>query len=174
MNRMKDLVLKAAEQEVRIIAMPLGSNRREEWDAFAEALRGSNILAIVSAGNDGRDIDEDPVYPASLELDNIITVTSADGFGRLAPGANWGRTAVDIMLPAENAAVTDFRGSSGVASGSSYAVPRLAALAARILERQPELSMNQLKQHLLARAIPSPFEKANVVAAGWIPDPAAD
>ena len=79
-----------------------------------------------------------------------------------------------VSLPAENLEVTDFRGASGIASGSSYAVPRLAALAARILEETPELTAMDLKARILARAKPSPFEETGRVAAGWIADPMAD
>ena len=101
-------------------------------------------------------------------------MTSADGFGRLAPGSNWGAVSVDVMLPAENLEIVDFRGASGTASGSSYAVPRLAALAARLLARNPGLGPAELKARILARATPSPFEPKRVVAAGWIPDPLSD
>jgi subtilisin family serine protease len=154
--------------------MPLGSNRPGDWTAFEKAMRAHpNVLAIVSAGNNGRDLDQVPLWPAVLTLDNMIVVTSADTFGRLAAGSNWGRTSVDIMLPAENVPVVDFRGASGKASGSSYAVPRLAALAARIVSRQPGISVNALKERIHARATPSPYEKV-VVAIGWIPDPLRD
>jgi len=174
MDRMAQIVERAARDKVRILAMPLGSSDPADWSAFAQAIKDKDILAIVSAGNNGRDIDETPVYPAALDLANMLTVTSADGFGRLAPGSNWGRSSVDIMLPAENLTVTDFRGASGVTSGSSYAVPRLAALAARILKAEPDLTAAELKTRLLARASASPFEDEQVVSAGWIPDPAAD
>ncbi|MEO0978676.1 MAG: S8 family serine peptidase [Pseudomonadota bacterium] len=174
MTRMADLVEHAAANGVKILAMPLGSRNASDWDAFAAALKNQDILAIVSAGNDGRDIDEVPVYPAALNLENLLTVTSADAFGRLAQGSNWGAVSVDLMLPAENMEVTDFRGASGVASGSSYAVPRLAALAARLLEREPDLTALELKKKILARAVPSPFEQERLVSAGWIPDPQAD
>ncbi len=174
MSRMADLVARAAKAGARILAMPLGSRKSGDWRAFERALRGRDILAVVSAGNDGRDIDKDPVYPAALTLENILTVTSADAFGRLASGSNWGAEAVDVMLPAENLEIIDFRGASGRASGSSYAVPRLAALAARILARDPGLNAAELKARILARATPSPFERKGVVSAGWIPDPASD
>ena len=174
MARMGVLVDRAATANVRILAMPLGSRRPDDWQTFEAALRRHDILAVVSAGNDGRDIDDVPVFPAALPLDNILTVTSADGFGRLADGANWGAGHVDIMLPAENIDIVDFRGAKGTASGSSYAVPRLAALAARMLQRDPDLSAADLKARILARATPSPFERGNVVSAGWIPDPLAD
>ena len=174
MSRMGELVRRAADAGARILAMPLGSRRPEDWRAFESALRGRDVLAVVSAGNNGRDIDRDPVFPAALALDNILTVTSADGFGRLAPGSNWGAVSVDVMLPAENLEVVDFRGASGTASGSSYAVPRLAALAARLLARDPGLSAAELKSRILAVAAPSPYEREGVVSAGWIPDPLAE
>ena len=64
----------------------------------------------MSAGNNGQDIDTTPLYPATLPLDNMLVVTSSDGFGKLAELG--GR--VDIMLPAERVPVTDFRGSRHV------------------------------------------------------------
>ena len=174
MSRMGELVRRAAEASARILAMPLGSRNPEDWREFENALAGHDILAVVSAGNDGRDIDRDPVYPAASALENMLVVTSADGFGRLARGSNRGRVSVDVMLPAENVEIVDFRGASGTASGSSYAVPRLAALAARLLAREPGLSAARLKARILARATPSPYEREGVVAAGWIPDPLSD
>ena len=171
MARMGELVERAAAAGARVLAMPLGSRNPEDWTAFAEALRARpQLLAIVSAGNDGEDIDENPLWPATLDLPNMIVVTSADGFGRLAPGSNWGAASVDLMLPAENVPVIDFRGASGTASGSSYAVPRLAALAARILAERPKLATEELIREIYAQATPSPYEE-DVVAVGWIPDP---
>ncbi|MFY0690485.1 MAG: S8 family serine peptidase [Paracoccaceae bacterium] len=171
MRRLGDIVAHAARSGVRILAMPLGSRTREDWLSFEAALAEHDILAVVSAGNNGRSIDQDPVYPAALTAERMLTVTSADAFGRLAEGSNWGAESVDIMLPAENLPIVDFRGASGVASGSSYAVPRLAAMAARLLAREPDLSALELKARLLARAAPSPFERDGVLAAGWIPNP---
>ena len=171
-NRFGALVARAAAAGARVIAAPLGSARREDWMAFEAALRAHpEILAIVSAGNSGRDLDRAPIWPAALDLPNIVTVTSADDFGRLARGSNWGAETVDLMLPAENQPVIDFRGAKSRASGSSYAVPRLAALAARLLAKRPELTMEELKQAIFSRAAPSPYEPGKL-RVGWIPDPA--
>ena len=171
MMRMGDVVERAAKAGVAIIAMPLGSRDPDEWAVFSDAMRAHpEMLAIVSAGNDGEDIDKRPLWPAALDLENIITVTSSDGFGRLAPGSNWGAISVDIMLPAENLDVIDFRGAEGKASGSSYAVTRLAALAARLLQADPSLEADALRTLIFSHAVPSPYED-DVVAVGWIPDP---
>ena len=174
MTRMGDVVAHAVKAGATILAMPLGSRDPDDWITFADAMRAHpEVLAIVSAGNDGRDIDESPLWPAALDLDNIITVTSSDGFGRLAPGSNWGAKSVDIMLPAENLDVIDFRGAEGKASGSSYAVTRLAALAVRLLSVDPTLTSDKLKAAIFSRAVPSPYVD-NVIAVGWLPDPLQD
>ncbi len=175
MTRMAEAVRLAATAGASIIAMPMGSRRPEDWTDFSEAAATHpEILFVVSAGNDGRDIDKTPLYPASLFLGNMIVVTSADDFGRLAPGSNWGAVSVDLMVPAEQLKVTDYRGARGTASGSSYAVPRVAALAARLKGANPDWSADDLKQAIFARSV-APLERGPPrVAVGWIPNPADD
>ena len=132
------------------------------------------MLFIVSAGNDGIDIDADPLYPAASDLDNMLVVTSADDFGRLARGSNWGARHVDLLVPAESVDVTDHRGARVQASGSSYAVPRVAALAVRLLAANPDWTTDELIAAIAARAVPGMDRGAPRVRLGWLPDPAAD
>ncbi len=174
MSRMAAIVSHAARAGIVIVAMPLGSNRAGDWRAFEEAAsKHPEILFVVSAGNNGRDIDTRPVYPAALELANMIAVTSAEADGHLARGSNWGAKSVDLLVPAEDLPVTDFRGRASRASGSSFAVPRIAALAARLLARHPGWRAPELRAAILARAKPTP-ESANRVAMGLIADPVRD
>lgn len=175
MARMADLVADADRKGVIIVLLPMGSDDRADWRAFEETARTRpHMLFLVSAGNNGRDIDAAPVYPAALGLDNILTVTSSDAFGRLAPGSNWGRRRVDVMVPGEGIAVVDHRGAEGKASGSSFAVPRVAALAARLLARHPEWRAPELKRAILGRARASRHHPELPVRYGWIPDPTDD
>ena len=175
MTRMAEAVRIAAAAGASVVAMPMGSRRFDDWTAFAEAAADHpELLFVVSAGNDGRDIDEAPLYPASLPLANMIVVTSADAFGRLAPGSNWGPYSVDLMVPAEQLEVTDYRGARGTASGSSYAVPRVAALAARLKAANPDWTADELKRAIFARAVVPLDRGFPRVAVGWIPNPADD
>lgn len=175
MNRMAALVADIDANKIRIVNMAMGSSDRNDWIAFADAaLKMPHILFVVSAGNDGRDIDTRPVWPASLALENMIVVTSADSFGRLAEGSNWGVKSVDVMVPGERVVVTDHRGAEGRASGSSFAVPRVTAMAARLLAKNPDWMASDLKKAILARARVSPYQKTPVVRVGWIPDPTDD
>jgi len=175
MTRMADLVAAADALGTVVVNMAMGSNKRADWDALAEAAaKRPHMLFVVSAGNDGRDIDKEPVYPAALGLPNFLVVTSTDAFGRLAQGSNWGRNSVDVMVPGEQVPVIDHRGAESKASGSSFAVPRVAALAARLLARNPAWRGPELKQAIVARARPSRFYDAPPVRHGWIPDPTDD
>jgi len=171
MERMSDLVEHAAGMGVRVVNLSLGSNRLEDWQAFAEAAgRHPEILFIASAGNNDRDLDLDPVYPAALGLDNLITVTSGDGAGQLAEGSNWGAERVDLIVPGELQPVLGFDGTVRSASGSSYAAPRVTALAARLLEANPGWDAARVKAAILALAEPQAGVRR--VAAGTIANPA--
>lgn len=171
MSRMTDVVQHAIEHGVRIVNISMGSGRYEDWQAFETAARAApGILFIVSAGNDGRDIDQRPVYPAALTLPNLITVTSAEDSGELAKGSNWGADAVDLLVPGERQLVTGFNGQIRIVSGSSYAVVRVSALAACLLAEDPAMDTSDLKDAVLARAIRGEDETRHV-AIGFLPDP---
>ena len=174
MSRFADLIARADAAGAVIVNMAMGSNAEADWRAFADAAKARpHMLFIVSAGNDGRDLDKAPVYPAALGLDNILTVTSADVDGRLARGSNWGATRVDVMVPGEHVPVIDHRGAAGKASGSSFAVPRVTALAARFLARHPDWRGPDLKAAIVKRAR-KPFGGGPALRHGWIPDPTDD
>ena len=158
MSRMGELVDAAAKAGARIVTVAMGSNERAEWQAYAQAVRRHpEMLFIVSAGNEGRDLDREPVYPAALEAANQLTVTSAEDDGRLAGGSNFGRRTVHLLVPAEKRLVTDFDGRRVFASGSSYAVARAGALAACLLGAHPRWSAKELREAILAH--------------GFVPDP---
>ena len=132
----------------------MGSRDRNDWACFADAAgRHEHILFVVSAGNDGENIDSNPVYPAALALTNIIVVTSGDEFGRLDPASNYGQLNVDLMVPAEAVPVIDHRGVRSDVGGSSYAAPRVAALATRFLNARPEASTQDIIDYLVWRTI---------------------
>lgn len=172
MCRFGDLIKHAENAGVRIINMSMGSYSHDVWTCFYNsAKQRPHILFVVSAGNDGFDIDVNPVFPASLDLENMVVVTSSDLFGRLPPQSNYGRVSVDLMVPAEQVDVFDHRGVYTTAGGSSYAAPRVAALAARFLAKNTEASAADIIDFLKSRTIKN---RSQFVKFGWIPDPSDD
>jgi len=74
-----------------------GSSALEE-DAI-EAAGNVGIVFCAAAGNDGRDNDTFPQYPASYDLSNIIAVAATDSDDDLASFSNYGSTNVDLAAP---------------------------------------------------------------------------
>lgn len=170
MKRFGPLVDFLAEQGAAIATLAMGSDDPDDWTAFKRAVEAHpDILFVVSAGNDGRDIDRNPVFPAAHDLPNLLVVTSLSEDGRIAHGSNWGKRAVDIGLPAEHLIARDPTGRERPVSGSSFAVPIAAGLAARLKRDHPDWRAAELKAALLDAARPLPDEKdGSRIAAGWI------
>ena len=174
MSRMQALVEHAASNQVEILGLPLGSNRSEDWGSFARAAREHpHMLFIVSAGNDGRDIDDRPVYPASLDLENMLVVTSADDFVSPAERTNWGRISVDYLVPAERRGALDYSGTETRVSGSSYAVSRVAALAARLKTAHRDWRAAEIATEFRRRYGTRDSGARDWVSTGYIADPLA-
>ena len=175
MSRMQALVEHASAHQVSILGMPLGSNRAQDWASFARAAADHpQMLFIVSAGNNGRDIDAEPVFPAALDLENMLVVTSADDFVRPAERTNWGRIAVDFMVPAERRRALDYSGTETRVSGSSYAVSRVVALAARLKSEHRDWTAVEIIAALRQRYSDSSPAVFDWVNGGYIADPLAD
>ena len=172
MARMAALVADAAGLGVRIVNVSLASGDRARWRSYEAAARANpDILFVVAAGNRGRDIDREPMYPAALELDNQLVATAATGDGQLAGDANWGRRSVDLMVATDGLRAVGFDGVERAAAGSSFAAARVAALAACLLAARPGLSAPALRAAILARA--SKGAAPGRVAGGFLPDPTA-
>jgi hypothetical protein len=170
MTRMPALITAAAAQGIRVMNVSLATANRHQWLPFESAARAHpEMLFVVAAGNFGRNIEQQATYPAALDLDNMIVVTSASADGRLSAGVNWGPRAVDLMAPGEQVRALDFDGVRRPVSGSSYATARISALAACLLAGNPEWSTAELKAAIFREAL---ADATNQVAQGFVPDAA--
>ena len=168
MCKFENLIEHISVNKIKIVNLSMGSVNKDDWQCFYKAAKSNkNILFFVSAGNDGKNIDFEKIYPASFDLENIIVVTSSDISGNLAQGSNFGSVSVYFLITGEQIPVIDHRGVKTNASGSSFAVPRAVAMAIRILSNNTNANILDIKSKLISRAIRS-NEK---VKYGWIPDP---
>jgi hypothetical protein len=129
----------------RIVVVPMWSPSKEGWQPFRQAAeRLANVLFVVAAGDDGKSLDQDPVYPAGLNLPNALVVTAATIESttqprlRLPATANWGAHTVDAVALAKN---------------SALAAAVAAKAAAAVLSRTPELSGAELKLKLVQSSL---------------------
>jgi subtilisin family serine protease len=59
----------------------------------------NGVLVVAAAGNNARNTDESPFYPASYDLPNIISVAAGDQRDTVATFSNWGPSTVDVAAP---------------------------------------------------------------------------
>ncbi|MBP5312796.1 MAG: S8 family serine peptidase, partial [Clostridia bacterium] len=65
------------------------------------AIENYSGLVVCAAGNDGVNIDNNPVYPACYTCSNIITVGKSDINDNKANTSNYGVSSVDIFAPGQ-------------------------------------------------------------------------
>ena len=120
--------------------------------------RHPEMLFVMSAGDGGGDLQGDDTdlpeefhLPSGLDLPNLVSVTACDrATGRIPGFSNYGRRSVHLAAPgiSESSAVPG--GGYARMSGTSAAAPNTANAAIRILEINPRLAPDQVKQILLA------------------------
>ena len=94
----------ARENGARVINCSYGGSAFEdtEYDTLS-MLKDQGILAVCAAGNDGKDNDgATKNYPASYNLENVLSVASNQEDGNFYSGSNYGQVSVDLMAPGMN------------------------------------------------------------------------
>ena len=123
--------------------------------AVSEAIRTSHSLFVAAAGNSGTDNDAAPQYPASYELDSIVSVAATDHNDQPASFSNYGLTTVDVGAPGVNILSTLPGSAYGYLSGTSMATPHVAGLASLLLAKYPSTTSYEMKWRILRGADPT-------------------
>jgi subtilisin family serine protease len=131
----------------------------------------ADILFVAAAGNNGRDADSSPSYPAAYDNDNIISVANITSSGALAGTSNYGAVSVDIGAPGSGIWSTlpgrfRFQSKYGSYSGTSMAAPHVSGAAALYLSQNPGASAAQIKAAILGAAVPTASLAGRTVTGG--------
>jgi subtilisin family serine protease len=144
-----------------------------------QAADNAGILFIAAAGNNTRNNDFTPLYPASYDVPNIISVAATDSFDNLASFSNIGVNTVDLAAPGVSifstlppyaylsSSCNDNNGDGyGYCSGTSMATPHVAGVAGLILSHYPDLTVSEVKRRILFTSDPVPSLSGKVLTGG--------
>ena len=133
-------------------------------DAVSRA-RDQGIIVVAAAGNEGKDNDLNPEYPANYPLDNIVSVAATTEDNQLASFSSYGATTVHLAAPGEEIFSTWARSDSDYIDaqtrqeilgatnasdvdkyplGTSFSVPQVVGALALLKAQFPTWSYQQL------------------------------
>jgi subtilisin family serine protease len=143
----------AIHEQAKVVNCSFGSSSKSSaLDDAIQAAKEKGVLVVVAAGNDGDNIDSSPIYPASYTHGNIITVAATTSTGALASFSNYGAKAVDMAAPGDKIYSTYPTSDYRSLSGTSMAAPYVAASAAMLRSKNPDLTYSQIRSALKASA----------------------
>jgi subtilisin family serine protease len=122
------------------------------------SLRNAGIIVVAACGNNSTNIDLSPTYPASYQLDNIVTVASTSPSDVLSAFSNYGATNVDLAAPGEQI-YTTFPATDSyyyTGSGTSFSAPYVSGACALLMAQYPADSYQQIISRLLSSTDPLP------------------
>ena len=157
----------AAKTPARILVMPLWSGDMRQWLAFGSAANSfKDLLIIAPSGDDGRDIDANPSYPAAFAretantpaLPNLLVVSAATGDAKaLRHTTSFGPKTVSLTVvedAGDNPA--HLRHADTTSPSVRVAIDLAWTLACSLKASESGMPAEQLKQKAMALARPTP------------------
>ncbi len=143
----------AISKGVKIFNFSFGSN--DYVQSFKDLLQSKDVLFVCAAGNGGEDQigdnnDNTPFYPASYDLNNVISVAATNSSGNLASYSNYGVNTVDVAAPGDYIYSTLNGSDYGYKSGTSMAAPFVTGLSAILYGSNTNTTISQLKNNIIS------------------------
>lgn len=130
--------------------------------------REEGILFVAAAGNESNNNDSTPTYPATYNVDNVLSVAATDNRDQLASFSSYGSKTVHVAAPGVRVYSTTKNGGYNTFSGTSMATPHVSGVAALLLAAQPQMTYAQIKDRLIKTSQPVTSLRKRVAAKGRV------
>ncbi|MGA1792327.1 MAG: S8 family peptidase [Thermoplasmatota archaeon] len=132
----------AIANDMDIISMSLSTDY--DYTNFRNAIQAvydAGIVIIAAAGNDGSQVD----YPAAYST--VVAVSATDSSDNLPYWSNYG-SQIEVAAPGVSIPSTWNDGGYKTISGTSMACPHVTGVAALVLDKDPTLGIEKVREAL--------------------------
>jgi len=145
-------VLDQIDNGVNVVAVnaSYGGSGGKQNDSMNDAIKKlgkKGVVFCAAAGNDSKNIDNDPMYPASYNADNIIAIAASDQDDKLASFSNYGKQTVDVAAPGTNILSTYPEDKYAYLNGTSMATPEVVGSVALLATKYPNSTVAERKKY---------------------------
>jgi thermitase len=180
----------ALDKGVKVLSNSWGSEGEDSDQTQNEALKdairdvqkaGALFVAAAGNGHQGKGYDNDtdakPAYPASYDMDTIISVAALDSNNQLGAFSNWGANTVDMGAPGVKVfstvpgnkyadTVINIGPIKATWDGTSMATPHVAGAAALYWSQHPNATWKDVKNALMNSVEKIPSMTGKSVSGG--------
>ncbi len=158
----------AVENGAQVINNSWGMLKESEIlkEYFEYAGRESGVIFVAAAGNNYKNLDESPLFPAAFKLENQVTVAALNPENRMTGFSCYGPTTVHLAAPGRNIMSTVPGNKYKVLSGTSMSAPYVAGAISLLLAKDATLSPKEVKDRLISSAVFVPHFKGRTVSEG--------
>lgn len=149
--------MKQRGENIRIVNASFGDEYRDpaaqaRWFAAVKRLADADIMLVAATANgNGSNMNNVADFPANVDLPNVITVASMDrNNDKLARFSSFGDKVVELAAVGDNVLSTVPGNRHARMSGTSMATPMVAATAALMFAKNPELTAAKAREIILA------------------------
>jgi subtilisin family serine protease len=156
----------AIDEGAKILNVSInGDGTSPDLDEALKYAGAHGATVVASAGNNSRDIDLSPSYPASSTEPAVLTVTATETTGSLLSIANRGLLSVDLAAPGGEILSTARGSGYELREGTSMAAPFVSGSLALLAAARPDLAQSALRAALVQSA-PRPKLLAGLLGSG--------
>jgi len=124
-------------------------DKNDKKDSALKEVLDDDVLVVAAAGNEGT--NDSAFYPASYDLDNIISVAATDKDDERAGFSNYlgDEQAAHLAAPGVDIYSTVHNNGYEKKQGTSMAAPHVAGVAGLLLSQNSELGYGEVKDAIL-------------------------
>lgn len=134
-------------------------------EAF-EDISNKGVLIVVAAGNESRDLDSVPSYPAAFRIPGQITVAASNMRDFMASFSNNSFNLVQLAAPGAEILSTTPNETYKMLDGTSMAAPFVTGAAAALWSAFPSKTSLQIKEALVNSVDVTPNQEFKVSSRG--------